>query len=232
MKKIFVSMMSCIALLSLTLANCVMAESFTASTLNQSEGSTPSYFDQLWTRIDGGSIELERNPMGDISVIIEQLPELEKYTDYIVSGTFLNDSYQDVQAFPDGRMIYGCTITSFRVDQVIKGDLQTGDIIKLGEEYAVGKRENKEYICYEWNYLPSKSQTEYLFFLQKTPETNRRFGGIYGPVQNEKGRYPYLNVARSVDELTNSELSLGTGDSAIYKSLYKAVAEKYMQQNP
>lgn len=229
MRKLFCFIVTCLMLFSFCFTNTITAQSpATVSTLNQTNTPKLSYFDQLWVKIDSGNIKLDRKPLGDISVIIDELPELEKYTEYIVTGTFLNDSYQDLQAFPDGTVVYGCTITSFKIHDVIQGDLKSGDIIKIGEEYAVSKDPESEFVCYEGNYLPSKSQTEYLFFLRKTPDTNKRFAGIYAPVQKEKGRYPYLNSTRSIDDLTNREMSLGTGESETYKSLYNAVAEKYM----
>ena len=82
--------------------------------------------------------------------------------------------------------------------------------------------------------MPSDVGREYLMFFDNPPENSERWKDTYTPLCLDRGRYPVINAkmrsVADVDNMTNEELNLDTGDSSIYRQFYKDVIEKYMSE--
>lgn len=192
--------------------------------------------DELWEKIDNGEIKLVQEGWDSLDLLfyIKTLDELERESSDIVAGTFLNDSREDKIVTPGGDVLYGCTITSFKISNVYKGNLSVGDVIPLGEEFYTQNGTDSNgglELVFSAEYLPHRAGKEYLFFLTKTPETNSRYGGIYASTQFERGRYPVISPDlrnADVSMMSNDELGIGDGPSATYRNIYEEVIKKYM----
>lgn len=191
---------------------------------------------ELWEKIDNGQIRLVQEGWENFDLLfyIKTLDELERESSDIVAGIFLNDSREDKIVTPGGDVLYGCTITSFKISNVYKGNLSVGDVIPLGEEFYTENGTDSNgglKLVFSAEYLPHRAGTEYLFFLTKTPETNSRYGGIYASTQFERGRYPVISSnLRNADVsiMSNDELGIGDGPSTTYRNIYQEVIKKYM----
>lgn len=191
--------------------------------------------DELWSEIENGRIKMVKNGWEnfEIQFYIKTLDELEEESSDIVAGTFLDDSRED-KIIAGNDVLYGCTITSFKISKVYKGELSAGDIIPLGEEYYTesdGYGSGGLQLVYSAEYLPHKLGQEYLFFLTKTPETNDRFAGVYASTQFERGRYPILSASSrntDISAISNDALGIGDGPSNAYKNIFGEVVKKYM----
>ena len=159
------------------------------------------------------------------------LEELEDLSKQIVQGKFRDDAKEDLQG--DGnKTFYGVTVSSFEITKVYKGDFEVGDVIKVGEEYYIDASDGQKTLVHCGNYLPSEVGKEYLMFFDNPPEHSERWKDTYTPICSEKGRYPVVapgTVSEAdVDNMTNEELNLDTGDSSLYRQFYKDVIENYM----
>lgn len=159
------------------------------------------------------------------------LEELEDLSKQIVQGKFRDDAKEDLQG--DGnKTFYGVTVSSFEITKVYKGDFEVGDVIKVGEEYYIDASDGQKTLVHFGNYLPSEVGKEYLMFFDNPPEHSERWKDTYTPICSEKGRYPVVapgTVSEAdVDNMTNEELNLDTGDSSLYRQFYKDVIENYM----
>lgn len=162
----------------------------------------------------------------------ETLDELEGLSKYIVQGKFWDDAHEDLQS-EAGIIIFGATVSSFEITKVYKGNFKEGDVIKVVEKYYVEDDQGQKTLIHHGNYMPSDVGKEYVLFFDNPPENTERWKDTYTPICVEKGRYPVLSpntrAAVSVDDMTNEELNLDTGDSSLYREIYKDVIEKYMQ---
>ena len=161
------------------------------------------------------------------------LEELEDLSKQIVQGKFYDDPREDLQG-DESITLYGATISSFEITKVYKGDFEVGDVIQVGEEYYIDESDGQKTLVHFGNYLPSEVGKEYLMFFDNPPKNSKRWKDTYTPICGEKGRYPVVAPgtcsAADVDNMTNEELNLDTGDSSFYRHLYKDVIEKYMSE--
>ena len=159
--------------------------------------------------------------------------ELEDLSKQIVQGKFYDDPREDLQG-DESITLYGATISSFEITKVYKGDFEVGDVIQVGEEYYIDESDGQKTLVHFGNYLPSEVGKEYLMFFDNPPKNSKRWKDTYTPICGEKGRYPVVAPgtcsAADVDNMTNEELNLDTGDSSFYRHLYKDVIEKYMSE--
>ena len=159
------------------------------------------------------------------------LEELEDLSKQIVQGKFRDDAKEDLQG--DGnKTFYGVTVSSFEITKVYKGDFEVGDVIKVAEQYYVEEQDGQQTLVHYGNYMPSDVGREYLMFFDNPPENSERWKDTYTPLCLDRGRYPVIDAktrsVADVDNMTNEELNLDTGDSTFYRQLYKDVIEKYM----
>lgn len=179
---------------------------------------------QIWKKIDNDEMEIQ-TVQPELIWSSKSLSEIEEHTQYIVKGTFRGDSEEDIQKYPSGYIVYGCTITSFDISSVIQGeDLQVGDVIRVAEEFYV---DHDSVLQTMSNCMPAETGKEYILFLRKRTSPESRFYGMYSSADLEKGRYA-ANPPESVDLASNRVLTLGPEDASTYKMIYKEVIEKYL----
>ena len=169
----------------------------------------------------------------DTSFDAQTLEELESQAKYIVQGKFQDDATEDLQS-EAGIVLYGATVSSFEITKVYKGDFEVGDVIRIAEQYYVEDQDGQQTLVHYGNYMPSDVGREYLMFFDNPPENSERWKDTYTPLCLDRGRYPVINAkmrsVADVDNMTNEELNLDTGDSSIYRQFYKDVIEKYMSE--
>lgn len=169
----------------------------------------------------------------DTSFDAQTLEELESQAKYIVQGKFQDDATEDLQS-EAGIVLYGATVSSFEITKVYKGDFEVGDVIRIAEQYYMEDQDGQQTLVHYGNYMPSDVGREYLMFFDNPPENSERWKDTYTPLCLDRGRYPVIDAkmrsAADVDNMTNEELNLDTGDSSIYRQFYKDVIEKYMSE--
>lgn len=179
--------------------------------------------------------------------IPESVDEMPEKSVFIVKGKFLDDAEGTITyvdeilplgrgATPENRsVIEATTITTLEITEVIQGDLQVGDKIKVAEPYYVDNQDSVKTVTmtpgYSELYAPSEPGKEYLFFFDY-PFDHGEEAGIYLPLWNEFGRYPVpssnIRSISTIDSMTNEELNLGEGDASAYKDIYQQVVKKFM----
>lgn len=153
------------------------------------------------------------------------LKDVETRSEIIVSGKIIDNGVEKVSQKPE-TVAYAFTIYSFQISKVYKGNLKSGDVIKLLEQHYL---DNDNIIYYKNNYLPSDYGKEYLFFLYKTSDSSPAEGGYY-PAYSEYGRYPMINpLDKNIDDYTKSELGIGVENAAYYKAIFTEIMGKYMR---
>lgn len=153
------------------------------------------------------------------------LEELEDLSKQIVQGKFRDDAKEDLQG--DGNTtFYGAAVSSFEITKVYKGGFE------VGEKYYIDASDGQKTLVHFENDLPSEVGKEYRMFLDNPLANSERWKDTYTPINCEKGRYPVAapgTVSEAdVDNMTNEDLNLVTGDSTFYRQLYKDVIENYM----
>lgn len=185
-------------------------------------------------------VEYSQQQSDCIGTLPQTLQDVEDRSDCIVQGVLQDDAKPNIQymevTLSSGKEqqvpTFGTTVSTLKVTKTYKGNLKEGDTIPLGEEYFCIDYSDKKMVCYDGNYLPSKTGKEYLFFLVDRMSETAWWGGDYLPLDCELGRYPVVKQnsvrAQSIDSMSNEELNLGKDDAAHYKSIYKEVIVKYM----
>ncbi|TQI67243.1 hypothetical protein LY85_1930 [Clostridium sp. KNHs216] len=166
---------------------------------------------------------------GDVLYAPKTWKEENELSQYIVRGSLLDDAKQKLERHGQKFPVYGVTVSSFRISQVYKGNLNPGDVIPIAERYYTVKEEGK-IVRYELGYAPSIPDKEYIFFLIPAEDKNEFLRGTYGPMIGETARYPVVDPAEfDVDSKTAEELNLVVRDVEDYRAIYKEVIRKYMR---
>jgi len=71
----------------------------------------------------------------DRIIIANSFDELEEKSNLIIEGTVQPEKQNILDKLKDGTINFGYTITKIKVDKVIKGDLKSGEIVFITEEY-------------------------------------------------------------------------------------------------
>lgn len=162
----------------------------------------------------------------------QTVEELEKLSPNIFEGILSDDGGQTVDTMDlEGQEVpfYGRTVSSLKVTKVYKGNLKKGDSIKFAECYYTLNTGKGKTIYHLGNYMPSKPDKKYLFFLSEKKDNND-IHDVYNTTVLEKSRYPVPSKTfdrMSIQTQTNEELSLGPKDPEDYKALYEKVLDKY-----
>ncbi len=112
--------------------------------------------------------------------------------------------------------------------EVIKGDLKMGDRITIIEPFYI----EDCVLVTSSNYLPSKPNQEYFFYLgnQITDLGPEGYEGAHFIIHGERGRYLVPSDEKlSVQEYSRKDLSLGGQDNGLYLELYQEVVNAYMK---
>lgn len=125
------------------------------------------------------------------------------------------------------------TLREMEIIDVFQGDLKPGEIIKIMEPYCIVGRT----LYVRRNYLPSKQNQEYIFFLSDAsvrfnPERKNAEAaiGAFLPAHGERSRYPITSDGRmKANDYSREELSLGKGNTDLYMRLYQEVIDAYMK---
>lgn len=170
---------------------------------------------------------------GSLAYFDESFKAVEERARSVVVGRVLNDaktifSVQNSLTPDYGRPLFN--VVSLEITRVIKGDFSVGDTIRITEPYYI----NGGTLVTFGNYLPSKPNHEYVYFLgRQQGESLSLPEGVVGAyhVDNlERGRYLVPNDNRSnANDFTRSELSLGRLDTDIYLQMYQDVINAYIK---
>lgn len=143
----------------------------------------------------------------------ESLEELEESADLIVIATVDGKGRQE-ELEPDSYIFN--TFTPVRVDKVLKGDVNQGDIIEIAEHYGYVIRPQQTFIYTMENYLPMEQKSTYLLFLIKSQNGWLRVSSVY------QGKFVWpIPKTLSTNTLKINEI---TED---YQSLLEEVRTKY-----
>lgn len=148
---------------------------------------------------------------------ISTLSDLCERSDYIVSGYVENRTVKMISNLKK------LTITDLHIEEVFKGGVKTGEIIKLREPYYVSRDGDMYIINYLGNYSPTLSKQKYIFFLRFYDNSN-----TFSPIAYEYGRYPVLDETKMVTidgEFIGSE---PTQQTEKYNSIYQEV-DKFLR---
>ena len=161
------------------------------------------------------------------------LDDIERRAVCIVAGRVYSDAETVFSIKSDVSLDYGrplYSVVSLEITKVIKGDLKEGEIIKIIEPYYI----TGNTLFTFGNYLPSKPEQEYIFFLgkqrERSPSLPERAIGAHSVINLERGRYLVPSDRRSdLHKYSRSDLSLGKLDIDIYMQIYQDVVDAYLK---
>lgn len=151
------------------------------------------------------------------------LEQLERCSEIAVVGTFIEETTQETKyKYSDffGKDIL-FTVKSFNtieVTQVLKGNVNVGDTIKICQNYAV----IEDRFVTDSALTPMMKGDTWIFFLE--PNDN---GEYYFCTSDSDGRYPVKDFSYARIALTENE-DLGVFDESDFKKeIYEEILEKY-----
>lgn len=158
---------------------------------------------------------------------MKNLAGLEERATHVIRGCVKNDSR--IVYSSQGRAL--ANTVSIEIIDVIKGNIEIGSVIKIVEPYFI-----ENYVLYTYgNYLPSKVNQEYFFFLgEQIISTNSRqvpdgYNGAYDVMNAERGRYLVpKNNRQEAMSYSRKALSLGKRSIDEYMRFYQSVIDNYI----
>jgi len=176
---------------------------------------------------------------GSVSgITLTTLEQLENESPNIVMGRMMDDSIMYIRFYDVGEPALGDNVVSFEISQVIRGNLLTGEVIRLIEPYFIYNG-----VLDAWaSYMPSIPYQDYILFLY---EPFILSGALTFPLFNgELGRFPlpshrtvmqYLGEDGRFDantqDFTSALFSLhshANWNVEIYASLWEEVMNAYV----
>ena len=151
------------------------------------------------------------------------LESLENYSEIVVVGTFFEESTQEIKYkymdIFDKEVLFSVkSFNEIEITKVFKGDVNVGDTLKIGQEYAVVE----DRFVTESALTPMMKGDTWIFFLE--PSDN---GEYYYCVSYSEGRYPVKDFVYTRIALTENE-DLGVYDVKDFKEeIYNEILEKY-----
>ncbi|MBD5114250.1 MAG: hypothetical protein HDT46_03480 [Ruminococcaceae bacterium] len=151
------------------------------------------------------------------------LESLENYSEIVVVGTFIEESTQEIKYkymdIFDKEVLFSVkSFNEIEITKVFKGDVNVGDTLKIGQEYAVVE----DRFVTESALTPMMKGDTWIFFLE--PSDN---GEYYYCVSYSEGRYPVKDFVYTRIALTENE-DLGVYDVKDFKEeIYNEILEKY-----
>ena len=178
---------------------------------------------QKETGVDYSKLEVKKDAGMGLLRGYNDLAELEKLSELIVIGTFVDDSRSEIELGYD--KIMGTNIMSdmtsyntMKISKVIKGDVNIGDEIEISQYYVV---EDGELYTFS-GMTPMIKGDSWLFFLAKS---NRDNATHYCHMGDFQGRYPIPDTENTVLPYA---LDNGTYDPEDFRSdIYSEILEKY-----
>lgn len=231
MKNTFKAILSISALISIifSMSTVSVANTFTTDSLKPSIQN-----DYTSERHDYYSMP-EQTIYAQYTIYPENVSELEKYSDIIIEGSFLNIGEQEVIRSSFGDIIEGYTWSTVEVTNIHKGNLSSGDTITICEPFYMVEEDGTDVIYHNGSYYPSEEGRQYIWFLndRQTPDGKQ----YHSLVRAELGRYPLLNsksrTMRNVFDMSLRDLDLSpSGGAGHFRTIYADVAKKYMDISP
>lgn len=151
------------------------------------------------------------------------LESLESHSEIAVIGTFTEDStqkltYQYEEYFGKEILAFVKSFNNIEVTKVLKGNVNEGDILKIGQNYAVVD----DRLITDSALTPMMKGDTWIFFL--VPSDN---GEYYFCTGDSDGRYPVKDYTYTRIALTENE-NLGVFDEKDFKEeIYNEILEKY-----
>ncbi|MBD5103544.1 MAG: hypothetical protein HDT47_01620 [Ruminococcaceae bacterium] len=150
------------------------------------------------------------------------LESLERCSEIVVVGTFIDDATQNVKYKYDdffGKEILFTvkSLNTIEVTKAFKGDVDVGDTLQVAQEYAIVE----DRLVTDSSLTPMMKGDTWLFFLNKG---NRDFCFC---TSDSDGRYPVKDFTYTRIALTENE-DLGVYDKEDFKEeIYNEILEKY-----
>lgn len=151
------------------------------------------------------------------------LESLESHSKIAVVGTFTDDSTQELtyrheDIFGKDILAFVKSFNNIEVTKVLKGDVNEGDILKIGQNYAVVD----DRLITDSALTPMMKGDTWIFFL--VPSDN---GEYYFCTGDSDGRYPVKNCEYAKIALTDNE-ELGVYDKKCFnEDIYNELLKKY-----
>ena len=163
---------------------------------------------------------------------LESIADLEEMTPNIVRARMGDDAeivFQINELRPE-RPSAGHNIVSIEILEVIKGDLQAGETIRIVEPYYI----NDGTLISFCSYLPSIPGREYFLFLSYPITRERGFEGIpeeyldaFWVIHGANGRFYIPNAGADLNHFTAEDLSMGA-ITDLHLRLWQEVIDAYM----
>lgn len=177
----------------------------------------------------------------------ENIDAWEEHVDCVVTGILRNDSHEVLREYDvtlwngdtSKLTVGGWTVSTLEITKVIKGDLNVGDTINLGEPYFTMTAEGETDIFidsfFPALYVPAEKGKEYIFFLDYMDETHGRLADTYSVATKSYNRFPVVSTqtrnVQSISLLQNLSKTekdiLGTDET--YQDFYQQAIDKYMK---
>lgn len=162
-------------------------------------------------------------------ILYRDYDSLYEASELIVIGEFIDDASQEIKTrYDDSQkcdVIYDGTATNtFRIDKVIKGDIELGSEIKISQRYIVDE-ENKKIISFS-SLTPMEKGTKWIYCLMPYSEPSKS----YWTAGDYTGRYPYRDI--NYDDYIDGKYSakdLGVLQRGLFYGtydIYKTLVEK------
>lgn len=151
------------------------------------------------------------------------LESLESHSKIAVVGTFTDDSTQELtyryeDIFGKDILAFVKSFNNIEVTKVLKGDVNEGDILKIGQNYAVVD----DRLITDSALTPMMKGDTWIFFLVPSDS-----GEYYFCTGDSDGRYPVKNCEYAKIALTKNE-ELGVYDKKCFnEDIYNELLKKY-----
>lgn len=163
-------------------------------------------------------------------ILYHDLESLEKASELIVIGEFVDDATQVVETMYEANQ--GCEViwngistNTFLVSKVIKGDIKEGTEIRISQRYLVDEEHNK-FITFS-SMTPMKKGDQWIYCLMPYNEYNQS----YYTAGDYTGRFPYKDISWEdflAGKYTADDLGLfQCGMFASIYGTYKELVDKY-----
>ena len=153
---------------------------------------------------------------------IETLEDLEEMSANIVRGRMGDDARILFQT------VVGHNFVSLEILEIIKGELNIGDIITIVEPYQI----DDGVFFTSSNYMPSFPHQEYFFFLSDQIDYEnipKQYYGAFWVLHGEKGRFPVPSNIADTQSLNAVEFGLSyLVDNELYMRLWQKVINAYI----
>lgn len=154
---------------------------------------------------------------------VNNLEDLESYSDLIVVGKFIGDSEQCYERHSDnGALVEVASSCPMKITKVLSGDANVGDVVNVFQAEGIY---NGSFIS-DSELTPMQNGDEWLFCLGRN--SDERLPEGYWCVSDYKGRYPTSNSGSNEIMCFSDHPELGIYDEEYFQEdLYNELVKKY-----